>query len=114
MSLADLWPSHAAAWDSVWQGGLEVQGNDTVATAINASLYAIYIAVRDDWPFGLSPGGLARNSYEGTQCLARAAAWMWGPVPASVACVTESCSPGHSFWDCETCVGRAAPSLLTA
>ena len=65
--------SHLLAQRELWTGGIEVGGNATIARAVNASLYYILSAVRADWPFGLSPGGLARNDYE-----------------------------GHSFWDCET------------
>ena len=48
-------------------------GDQQIATAINSSLYYIYNSIRDDWPYGISPGGLAINAYN-----------------------------GHSFWDCET------------
>jgi trehalose/maltose hydrolase-like predicted phosphorylase len=44
-----------------------------VSACVNSSLYYIYSAVREDWPLGVSPGGLATNSYD-----------------------------GRSFWDCET------------
>ena len=60
------------AWSAVWQGGIEIEGNTTIAASVNSSLYYILSAVRADWPYGLSPGGLARDDYE-----------------------------GHSFWDCE-------------
>ena len=70
---ASLRSSHEAAWAAQWQGGIEVAGNLTIASTVNASLYYILSATRPDWPYGLSPGGLARDDYE-----------------------------GHSFWDCET------------
>ena len=70
---ANLRASHQAAWAEEWKGGIEVGGNLTIASTINASLYYILSATRPDWPYGLSPGGLARDDYE-----------------------------GHSFWDCET------------
>ena len=65
--------THAAAWDAEWEGGIEIAGNLTIAASVNSSLYYILAATRPDWPYGLSPGGLARDDYE-----------------------------GHSFWDCET------------
>ena len=68
-----LFASHVSAWGDVWEGGIEVQGNASVARTVNSSLYYILSAVRDDWPYGLAPGGLARDAYE-----------------------------GHSFWDTET------------
>ena len=73
LSSASLRKSHEAAWAEEWEGGIEVAGNLTIASTINASLYYILSATRSDWPYGLSPGGLARDDYE-----------------------------GHSFWDCET------------
>lgn len=57
--------SHQAAWADLWQAGLEVGGNATVASTFNSTLYYILSSVRDDQPFGLSPGGLASNSYDG-------------------------------------------------
>jgi trehalose/maltose hydrolase-like predicted phosphorylase len=65
--------SHNSAWDELWQGGIEITGNTTIASTVNSSFYYILAATRADWPYGLSPGGLARDDYQ-----------------------------GHSFWDCET------------
>jgi trehalose/maltose hydrolase-like predicted phosphorylase len=56
---------HAAAWDEVWAGGIEVEGNATIAAAVNASLFAIVASLRADWPYGVSPGGLTHNAYCG-------------------------------------------------
>jgi hypothetical protein len=72
-SASSLRNSHNAAWDEVWQGGIEITGNATIASTVNSSLYYILAATRADWPYGLSPGGLARDDYQ-----------------------------GHSFWDAET------------
>lgn len=68
-----LLASNAAGWAAEWEGGIEVAGNLTIAASVNSSLYYILASTRADWPHGLSPGGLARDDYE-----------------------------GHSFWDCET------------
>ena len=67
-----LYSSHVSGWNALWTSGIEVEGRRDVAVAINASLYAILSSVRDDWPYGLAPGGLT-NYYN-----------------------------GHSFWDTET------------
>ena len=72
-SASTLRKSHNAAWDELWQGGIEITGNATIASTVNSSLYYILSATRSDWPYGLSPGGLARDDYQ-----------------------------GHSFWDAET------------
>lgn len=75
MSLADigqLHSTHVNEWAQLWTSGVEIRGRSDVAIATNTSLYYILSSVRDDWPYGLAPGGLT-NSYN-----------------------------GHSFWDTET------------
>jgi trehalose/maltose hydrolase-like predicted phosphorylase len=68
-----LQTEHIAAWAQLWNAGIEFEGaRPDAAIAVNASLYAILSSVRDDWPYGLAPGGLT-NYYS-----------------------------GHSFWDTET------------
>mmetsp|Transcript_15402 Transcript_15402/g.23217 ORF Transcript_15402/g.23217 Transcript_15402/m.23217 type:complete len:782 (-) Transcript_15402:137-2482(-) len=63
---------HVRAWATLWSSGVEISSRADVAVAVNASLFAILSSVRDDWPYGLAPGGLT-NYYN-----------------------------GHSFWDTET------------
>lgn len=63
--------THIAGWADIWSSGVEVKGRPDVSVAVNTSLFAILSSVRDDWPYGLAPGGLS-NSYN-----------------------------GHSFWDTE-------------
>lgn len=69
-----LFAEHAAAWATrIETGRIEVEGDLRLAQAVNASLYAIRASIREDWPYGLSPGGLSTNGYG-----------------------------GHTFWDQET------------
>ena len=71
-----LFSDHVAAWATRWQqGSLEVAGDLHLAQALNSSLYAIRSSIRADWPYGLSPGGLASNAYEGHT--------FWDQVPFS-------------------------------
>ena len=77
---ASLQQSHEQAWTKEWKGGIEVGGNLTIASTVNASLYYILSATRSDWPYGLSPGGLARDSYEGHSFC------KWSNVLADTAC----------------------------
>ena len=65
LSPAALLAEHTAGWAAVHRSGIEIAGNTTVARAVNASLYYIHSAIRADWPHGLSPGGLATDSYDG-------------------------------------------------
>ena len=60
-----LLPEHVEGWGRIWRSGIEITGNITVARAVNASLYYIHSALREDFPHGLSPGGLAIDSYDG-------------------------------------------------
>lgn len=82
---ASLRASHLAAQRELWAGGIEIGGNATIARSVNSSLYYILSAARADWPYGLSPGGLSRNDYE-----------------------------GHSFWDCETWMLPSLVALFPA
>jgi hypothetical protein len=67
-----LYTAHVDGWAKLWESGIEIEGRPDVAIAVNASLYAILSSTRDDWAYGLAPGGLT-NYYN-----------------------------GHSFWDTET------------
>eukprot|EP00040_Diaphanoeca_grandis_P028989 m.168666 g.168666 ORF g.168666 m.168666 type:complete len:859 (-) comp31531_c1_seq2:146-2722(-) len=69
-----LFASHAAAWAEVYGlsttanpfgGGIEVEGNYSFATNINASLYYMLSSVRSDWSYGISEGGLGSQAYNG-------------------------------------------------
>eukprot|EP00943_MAST-04B_sp_MAST-4B-sp1_P003954 g3954.t1 len=77
--------THARAWE---QGLYEFQ-SFTVGTAtkesfalaqvINASLYYILSSAREDYPWGLSPGGLASQGYNGHTFWDQES-WMYPPV----------------------------------
>ena len=60
-----LLAEHLEGWGRIWRSGIEITGNITVARAVNASLYYIHSALREDFAHGLSPGGLAIDSYDG-------------------------------------------------
>ncbi len=73
MTSTALLAAHQTAWNALWEGGLELKGNTTFAASVNSSLFYLLSSVRADWPYGMSPGGLARDDYQ-----------------------------GHTFWDQET------------
>ncbi|MDP2435527.1 MAG: hypothetical protein Q8P67_07275 [archaeon] len=57
---------HAARWrDTIWGSRIEIQGNLDLAQKVNSSLYYILSSLRADYPFGLSPGSLSSNAYNG-------------------------------------------------
>jgi trehalose/maltose hydrolase-like predicted phosphorylase len=62
-----------AAWAKLWQGRVDVSGNRTVATDVNASQFYLWSSTRDDQAWSVSPAGLSSNGYD-----------------------------GHIFWDAET------------
>ena len=74
--------SHITAWGTLWESGIEISGNETIAAAINASFYYILSAIDPHSPWSISPGGLSKNSYS-----------------------------GHVFWDCETWILPALAPL---
>eukprot|EP01084_Bolivina_argentea_P257761 434345_1 len=65
---------HVTEWENIWKNGrIDVIGNETVAASVYSSLYYIISSIRDNWHYGLSPGSLSSDAYN-----------------------------GHSFWDMET------------
>lgn len=60
-SYGTLFSSHRKAWSSLWASRVEIGGNLALAQVINSSLYYILSSIRSDWPWSLSPGGLASN-----------------------------------------------------
>jgi len=62
-----------AAWATLWSGRIDVIGNPTLASDVNASEFYLWSSTRDGVDWGISPAGLSTNSYN-----------------------------GHIFWDAET------------
>ena len=61
------------AWASLWRGWIEILGNRTLATDVNASQFYLWSNTRDGVDWSISPAGLSSNGYD-----------------------------GHIFWDAET------------
>jgi trehalose/maltose hydrolase-like predicted phosphorylase len=62
-----------AAWSSLWKGRIDVVGNRTLATQVNASEFYLWSSTRGGVDWSISPAGLSSNGYN-----------------------------GHIFWDAET------------
>jgi len=62
-----------AAWATLWSGRIDVIGNPTLASEVNASEFYLWSSTRDGVDWSISPAGLSSNSYN-----------------------------GHIFWDAET------------
>src|SRR6201994_3130594 len=65
--------ANRAAWSALWNGRVDVLGNNTVATDVNASEFYLWSNTRDGMDWSISPAGLSSNGYD-----------------------------GHIFWDAET------------
>ena len=97
-----LAPLHMAAWAALWQSGYEITGRDDVAVAVNASLYAMLSAVRDDFDFSLSPGGLTNGGWQGgVRALLCPDAGLGGLLLLLAKVVTTRlcCCAGRYAWD---------------
>ncbi len=68
-----LLSANDAAWAAMWKGRIDVLGNRTLATAVNASEFYLWSSTRAGVDWSVSPAGLSSNGYD-----------------------------GHIFWDAET------------
>ena len=73
MPWQQLLPQNARAWASLWRGRIDVAGDPTLATDVNASEFYLWSSTRADQEWSISPAGLSSNGYD-----------------------------GHIFWDAET------------
>jgi trehalose/maltose hydrolase-like predicted phosphorylase len=64
---------NAAAWRTLWAARIDVLGNPTLATEVNASEFYLWSSTRDGVDLSIPPAGLSSNDYN-----------------------------GHIFWDAET------------
>ena len=64
---------NTAAWQALWNGRIDVAGNTTLATDVNASEFYLWASTRAGVDWSIPPGGLSSNDYN-----------------------------GHIFWDAET------------
>jgi trehalose/maltose hydrolase-like predicted phosphorylase len=70
---ASLQSEDSAAWAALWNGRIDIEGNDPLATAVNASEFYLWSTTRAGVNWSISPAGLSSNGYN-----------------------------GHIFWDAET------------
>ena len=70
---ASLRSANDRSWSGMWQGRVDVLGNRTLATDVNASEFYLWSNTRDGVNWSISPAGLSSNGYD-----------------------------GHIFWDAET------------
>jgi trehalose/maltose hydrolase-like predicted phosphorylase len=68
-----LMATNDAAWASLWRGRIDIVGDPTLATEVNASEFALWSSTRDGVDWSIPPAGLSSDGYN-----------------------------GHVFWDAET------------
>ncbi len=68
-----LLAANHAAWAGMWRGRIDVAGDRTLATDVNASEFYLWSSTRSNQDWSISPAGLSSNGYD-----------------------------GHIFWDAET------------
>ncbi len=68
-----LLAANDSAWAQLWQGRIDVLGDRTLASDVNASEFYLWSSTRDGVNWSVSPAGLSSNGYD-----------------------------GHIFWDAET------------
>lgn len=71
-----LGASHQRAWADAYGllqsdgnsgsgGGIELVGNPQLSAYVNSSLYYLLCSIREDWPMGISEGGIGSEAYRG-------------------------------------------------
>ncbi|MEO7195971.1 MAG: discoidin domain-containing protein [Pseudonocardiaceae bacterium] len=68
-----LMTENTAAWNALWAGRVDILGNPTLATEVNASEFYLWSSTHEGLDWSISPAGLSSNGYD-----------------------------GHVFWDAET------------
>ncbi|MGD0392876.1 MAG: glycosyl hydrolase family 65 protein [Acidimicrobiales bacterium] len=68
-----LMTANNSAWAALWSGRIDVLGNPSLASQVNASEFYLWSSTRDGVDWSISPAGLSSNGYS-----------------------------GHIFWDAET------------
>jgi trehalose/maltose hydrolase-like predicted phosphorylase len=54
-----------AAWAKLWQGDIEIAGDDRLQDQVRAAEFALLASTRADQPWAPSPGGLSSDGYNG-------------------------------------------------
>jgi trehalose/maltose hydrolase-like predicted phosphorylase len=60
-----LLSANDAAWSALWMGRIDVLGDASLATDVNASEFYLWASTRDGVDWSISPAGLSSNGYNG-------------------------------------------------
>jgi hypothetical protein len=64
-SVNEMYRTHRSAWAKLWAAGVKISGNPPLARLVNATMYGVLSALREDVDYSTSPGGLVTNGYNG-------------------------------------------------
>jgi len=70
---------HNKLWDELWQGDIEIEGDDDAQTAVRMALYHLYSFCRGGSRLSISPFGLSAQGYNG-HIFWDTELWMYPPM----------------------------------
>ena len=70
---------HEALWDDLWQGDIEIEGDDEAQQAVRLALYHLYSFARADSRLSIPPYGLSAQGYSG-HIFWDTELWMYPPM----------------------------------
>ncbi len=62
---SSLVAANDAAWAALWSNRIDILGNRSLATNVNASEFYLWSSTRDGVDWSISPAGLSSNGYDG-------------------------------------------------
>lgn len=60
-----LLAAHTRLWDELWQGDIEIEGDDEAQRAVRFALFQLYSSCREGSGLSISPMGLSSQDYNG-------------------------------------------------
>lgn len=60
-----LLAAHHRAWDELWQGDIEIEGDDEAQRAVRLALFSLYSSCREGSGLSIPPMGLSSQGYNG-------------------------------------------------
>ena len=82
---------HIAAWDTLWQTDIEVDGDPEVQQFAHAALFYLWSTVREDDTWSIAPMGLSGNFYNG-HIFWDAELWMYPSLLLTQPALGKSCT----------------------
>lgn len=70
---------HERLWDELWQGDIEIEGDDDAQTAVRLALYHLYSSCREGSRLSIPPFGLSDTGYNG-HVFWDTEIWMYPPM----------------------------------